>query len=130
MSLARVTTIEVSAATPTWQQVYPVTGMPDGGTLYIGFQCQNMPTDGFVAFSVPGPDQADSVNIPKTPITSPSMMITVQVTWPTNYATNATLDYWQGATAPPVGASISPVIFVPAGDGQMVMVSKTTYQFK
>lgn len=131
MSEARVMTVELSAgASPTWQTSYEVVAPPEASTLIIGLQCSNMPTGGFVAMSVPGPDAQNSINIPKTPITSPNMVLASQVTWPANYTTEATLSYWQGATAPQAGASISPVIWMPAGPDQMVVVGKTTYQFK
>lgn len=124
-----IKTVAVSASQPTWQQVTPITGMPDGGQLMIGFQCTNMPTDGFVALSVPGPDAADSVNIPKMQITYPSMSVFSTVVWPPNYSTQATLSYWAGATAPAAGASITLQLLLPVSPGQYVSAGTTTYRF-
>jgi len=124
-----MTTVDVSASQPTWQQTTPITGMPDGGQILVGFQCANMPTDGFVALSVPGPDPADSVNVPKTPITNPNMAVAVQVTWPPNYSTEATLTYWAGATAPAAGSSITLQLMVPVSPNQMVTAGTITYRF-
>lgn len=120
----------MSNSNPTWQKSFPVVAPPEASTLIVGLQCNNMPTDGFVAMTVPGPDAQNSVNIPKTPITSPNMLLASQVTWPANYSTEATVTYWQGATAPQSGASISPVLWIQTGPDQMMVVGQMTYQFK
>lgn len=129
-ALAWRDTVEVSAAVPTWQQVIPVTGPPEGGSLMLGIQCQNMPTDGYVAFSVPGPDAASTVHMPKTQISYPSMAITFPVTWPPNFATEATITYWMGATPPPAGASISPQVLVPVSGDRYLAIGGTTLRFR
>jgi len=106
-------TIDVSSNTPTWQQIAPIAGAAAGGTFYIGIQCSNMPTDSYFAFDVPGPDSANTIHVPKTQITNPNTNLTIPVTWPANFSSSISLSYWQGATTPPVGASLQPVIIVP-----------------
>jgi hypothetical protein len=105
---------------PTWQQSFPVEGPPDGGTISAGIQCTNIPTDGYVAVTMPGPDQANSLDIPRTPIPNPNWQIFQQLQWPANFSTEMTITYWQGATAPPAGASINPVLMVPVADSVRV----------
>jgi hypothetical protein len=97
---------------PTWQQTYPVTGPSDGQTFSAGIQCSNMPTDGFVAVTMPGPDPASSLNIPRTRIANPNWQIAQRLQWPDDFSSEMTISYWQGNTPPPGGASIEPVVMV------------------
>lgn len=106
-------TIDVSVDNPTWQQIAPIAGAPAGGTFNIGIQCSNMPTDGYFAFDVPGPDAANSIHVPKTPITNPNTGLTIPVTWPPNFSSSISVSYWMGATKPPYGATLQPIIIVP-----------------
>jgi len=97
---------------PTWQQTFPITGPDAPGLVYAGVQCANMPTDGYVAFSVADPEGG---SIRKTQIASPNMQIILPLDWPAGHQTEMTIAYWQGQTEPPEGASISPVLNMPSG---------------
>lgn len=117
MGMRNVT--EVPSGAGTWTQTVPLQGPPDGGTFQVGVQCREMPTDGFIAFSVQGPphDPAGTVVIPKRPITSPNMMFTAPVSWSEpNYQSSIVITYTQGATPPPAGASISAVVLISSPD--------------
>lgn len=96
----------------SWQ--VPVTGPTPAQAFMIGVQCVNIPTDGQVAFSVASPQPPiPAVNVPRTPITSPQMMLSVQIDdWPAGAQSTVTVDYWPGATPPPAGSSIQVVMFV------------------
>ena len=105
-------TQDITQNLPTQQWSLAVTGPQNPGQVWIGIQCNNMPTDGFVSYNVPGllppPSQ-------KIPISFPNMNSSQPVTWPgSSFATSLNITYWQGATVPPAGASITPVVFLPA----------------
>lgn len=106
-------TIDVSSLGATWQKTVPVTAPPDGGQVLVGVACNNMPTDGCFAASMQGPDPANSLNLPKTPITTPNTNLTVPVTLPPNFKTTMVITYWQGNTVPPYMANITPVLQLP-----------------
>lgn len=106
-------TVDVSRNTPTFQYTTNIAGAPNGGQFNVGVQLTSMPTDGYFAFSVPGPDAQDSVVIPKTAIPNPNYAPTVTVNWPKGYQSSITISYWQGATTPPVGSTITPIITIP-----------------
>ena len=72
-----------------------------------------MPTDGYVQYQIPG--QAGSgADSGKVPISNPNMMNTVPLTWDPNGVSSITISYWQGATNPPLGAIIAPVVIYPS----------------
>jgi hypothetical protein len=107
-------TVDVSQAGPSWQQTVTVTGPTGGGQFKIGIACDNMPTDGYFAYSVPGSGGVPTVNFPKTLIWDPDAAPTTTVTWPAEFATSITISWWQGAIVPPKGAAISPVVILPS----------------
>jgi hypothetical protein len=81
---------------------------------YVGLQCTKMPTDGFVAMSL----EPGNVTIQKTPITSPNLSLLVPFAMPANYQGQMTIQYWAGPTAPPLGASATPLVeILPAAGG-------------
>jgi hypothetical protein len=94
----------------TWQQTVPLTGPPQAGAAYVGVACNNMPTDGFFAYTVMGPTGVNAINVPKTPITAPNQHVTNPMVFPANFSTQVIITYWQGPTTPPAGASITPVL--------------------
>jgi len=99
---------------PTWSDRIPITGPPEGGELYIGIQLHEMPTDGYIAFSAPGPDPQNSVDYPKSRIANPNGSIFQSVVWPPNFPSVLTIEWWQGATVPPPGSWIEPLVLYPA----------------
>lgn len=105
----------VGAATPgytlSWNQSLSP-GNDDGGTVYVGVQLQNIPIDGTISFSVPGPDQADTLVIQNMRVPDPNAYVVWKVTYPANYVTNMALTYVQGATPPPGGANILPFVML------------------
>jgi hypothetical protein len=107
--------IDVSSRGATWQHTIPFTGGSQAGEFVVGIQCSNMPTDGYVAAYMPGPDVENTLNLPKTPITTPNMQLAAELSLPADYQSIMIITYWQGATTPPVRASITPFLGVAAG---------------
>ncbi|MFY0255952.1 hypothetical protein ACDQ55_18580 [Chitinophaga sp. 30R24] len=103
-------TIEVDATPATIENYATINGAEYGGLLNVGVQCQNLPTDGFIEFTVPGPDEANTVVFPKTPIATPNYAPTVQVRWPASFNSSITFKYYKGKTDPPDGANIFPLV--------------------
>jgi hypothetical protein len=97
---------------PTWQQTFPVTGPPAGGTLAAGIRCSNMPTDGSVSATMAGPDAANSLDIPRSPIPNPNWQVTQRLEWPADFSSEMTISYWEGETAPPAGSSVGPILMI------------------
>ncbi|ADB50987.1 hypothetical protein [Conexibacter woesei] len=107
---------------PNWEQTIPVAGPPDTLRFGIGVQMRNMPTDGWFAFNVPGYDAESTIIFPpppnaRSPVYRPDLAVLVMVTWRAGFVSSMTMRWWQGATAPPPDATITPVIAVPAADG-------------
>jgi len=114
-------TIDVSTLGQTWTQVIPVTGPDEGGTVNVGIQCVNMPTDGFVSATMTGPNPANSLNLPKSPIKVTNMNLFVPITLPPSFKSNMVITYWQGATPPPYQATIAPLLQLPASTMEGVL---------
>jgi hypothetical protein len=95
----------------TWTQNMQLTGPPVGGLFKAGLQFTNMPTDASFAISIVGPTPAGSVNVPKTPITTPNQTYLVPVDWTgyNNYQTNILVTYYAGQTPLQQGANIQTV---------------------
>jgi hypothetical protein len=108
-------TIDVTSLGATWQQTIPVTGPDQAGQVMVGVACSNMPTDGYVAAYMQGPDVQNTLNLPKSPITTPNMQLTVTLNLPASYKTNMIITYWQGSTTPPYLANIAPFLGLPSG---------------
>lgn len=102
---------------PTFQQVVPIENAPEGGQINIGIQCKNM-TSGYFSFTVPGPDQDNTIIVPQTQITNPSTQLTIPVTWPAGWpGTSITINYYadpQVKVPPPPGATISSLTIIPS----------------
>lgn len=106
----------------TWERTIPVSGPTAASELGLGVQTHGMPTDGFFAFAVPGYDAESSVVFPappndRSPIYKPDVAVLVMVSWRGGFETSMTIRWWQGATEPPPGASIVPVLAYPAPEG-------------
>jgi hypothetical protein len=105
----------ISGDNPTYTKEQPITGPAEGGILAIGLQCVNMPTDGYISFSVPGPDAANTIVFPKTPILTPNYRPDFEVQWPPDFNSEITYSYYEGATPPPAGAGIEVVVNIITG---------------
>jgi hypothetical protein len=103
-------TIEVDATQPTIQNSSPIIGPTSGGVMNIGVQCQNLPTDGYISFSVPGPDSANTIIFPRTKIISPNYAPTFQVSYPPGFNTSLQFIYEQGPSGTPDGANLLPIV--------------------
>lgn len=103
-------TIEVDGTQPTIQDTAAIIGPPDGGILNIGVQCDKLPTDGTISFTVPGPDPENSINFIDRPIISENYAPTLKVQWPANFNSTLTFTYKKGKTDPPDGANIIPLV--------------------
>lgn len=106
-------TTEVDATVPTIQGTAPITGPSTGGVLSIGLQCQNLPTDGFIEFYVPGPDAENTITFPKAKILSSNYGPSFQVYYPAmtgGFQTQMAWKYYQGATPAPAGSNVVPFI--------------------
>jgi hypothetical protein len=111
-------TVAVPERVPTSQYVTPISGPPDTGNLSVGIQWQDLPLDGQIAFSVPGPDAAGTVVQPQTPIPTPTGVLLFPVAWPPGFQTSMTVSFWQGSTPLPSGATITPVSTAVDPDGK------------
>lgn len=104
-------TIEVDGTQPTIENTCPIIGAQHSGKLNIGVQLDGLPDDGYIEFSVAGPDKENTIDFKKTNIGScGKLAITVQVTWPSNFNSSLIFKYWKGATTPPAGSNIIPII--------------------
>lgn len=106
-------TTEVDATVPTIQGVASIIGPSAGGVLSIGLQCDKLPTDGYIEFSVPGPDADNTIIFPKTKIVASNYAPTFQVTYPSvpgGFVTQMNWTYYQGATPAPAGSNVIPFV--------------------
>jgi hypothetical protein len=110
-------TIDVSGRGATWSETTAIAGAEEGGEFQAGLKFKDMPTDGYISFSVPGYDGESSVVFPDPPdqwfrIPKSNGSILVTLNWRAGFSSSITLRYWQGPTAPPKGANITPIIGV------------------
>lgn len=108
----------MTQASPSWSQTFPVVGPSTSEPFLIGITCSNMPTDGEVGFTVAQPAPMPPIDVPLQPIVNPNMTISVRTQWPPNGQGSITIDYLQGPTPPPPGASITPVVLVLASGAE------------
>lgn len=109
-----------------WAQTIPVVGPGEPARLGIGVRMREIPTDGSFAFAVPGYDAASTVIFPaepvqRSPVYKPDLSVLVMVEWRGGFETSITIRWWQGATPPPAGASIAPLIAFPYEGGEQIM---------
>jgi hypothetical protein len=98
---------------PYWQKSDLIVGPPNGGVLSIGFMCRNMPTDGKLRLTVPGPNEDNSFDTGVISIKKPDMCQVYLLMWPPGFSSKAILNLWKGATTPPQGAEINIVVAYP-----------------
>ena len=106
-------TVEVDATQPTMQGSAPVQGPSAGGVLNLGLQCQGLPKDGFIEFSVPGPDDDNTIIFPKSPIIRSNYAPSFQVEYPAKpggFLTQMFWRYYQGPTPAPGGSNVVPFV--------------------
>lgn len=103
-------TVEVDAAVPTTQNYANIEGPANGGIITIGVQCDNLPTDGYIEFSVPGPDEKNTIIFQKAPILYPNYAPSLKVTYPPGFKTQMTFTYYQGKNPAPDGSNLVPMV--------------------
>ncbi|HET9532456.1 MAG TPA: hypothetical protein VFQ92_19010 [Blastocatellia bacterium] len=89
---------------------YPLTATSAATQQYVGIQFENIPTDGTVSISIPGPDAADTIVNTSMHIPDPNAVVVWHVSYPANFENSIVLNYWQGSTAPPAGANITTIV--------------------
>lgn len=118
LTLDAITTFVATQPQLSWVQVTntPPSPQPSFATQYgvaaatagrylVGLQFTNLPVDGSVTVSIPGPDAADTLVIPSFHPPSPNAVAAWAVTYPAGFQTSAAVSYWAGATTPPTGAN-------------------------
>lgn len=106
-------TTEVDATVPTIQGVAPISGPSAGGIMSVGLQCKDLPTDGYISFSVPGPDEENTIIFEKSRILKSNYGPTFQVEYPAmpgGFQTQMSWAYYQGPTPAPEGSNVIPFI--------------------
>ena len=91
--------ISGSASQTTATSVQTATASPAGGKYYVGMELANLPTDGKLTLSIPGPNAANTVVAAFAP-PAPDAVVVWPVTWPANFTTAVVMTYTQGATTP------------------------------
>jgi hypothetical protein len=74
-------------------------------SLYVGVQLTDIPTDGTLSLSVPGPDASSTIVVQSMRVPDPRAYVAWPVTYPDDFRTSAVLTYTAGAQ-PPGQASI------------------------
>ncbi|HKO19666.1 MAG TPA: hypothetical protein VJU82_12345 [Acidobacteriaceae bacterium] len=97
---------------PTFTYQYPNPAAPiaTAGKYMVGVQFVNIPIDGTVTVSIPGPDAANTVVVPAFHPPSPNAAVVWTATYPANFSLSAAVSYWQGNNAPPQGANVTFVL--------------------
>jgi hypothetical protein len=104
----------VPATTPTMSYEYPLPAPSVATKQYVGIQFQNIPTDGTVSISIPGPDAADTIVNASLNIPDPNAVVVWPVSYPANFRNSIILTYWQTQThKAPGGANILSIILKP-----------------
>jgi len=86
---------------PTMSYEYPLPTPAAATQQYVGIQFQNIPADGTVSISIPGPDAANTIVNASMHIPDPNAVVVWPVSYPANFQNSILLNYWQGSTAPP-----------------------------
>lgn len=113
-------------AEPTIQTNTLVEAFPEAVKVFVCVQCQHMPTDGFIALTVPGPNGVPLVAIPKTAIHLPNMSLRVLVEWPAGFDTSLIVDFWRGSMPPPPPAVVYPYLIWPMGTADVAATPTET----
>jgi len=69
-----------------------------GGNFQVGVAFSGFPTDASAAIYVPGPNAANTINIPPTNLLYNNMQIAGDVTYPDNFSSTMTIRIYQGQT--------------------------------
>jgi hypothetical protein len=80
------------------------------GPYYVGVQLQNIPTDGKLSISVPGPDAASTVVMPSVSVPATGAAVVWPVTYPANFGTSAVVTYTAGSTPLPPNHSVTALL--------------------
>ncbi|KYF77254.1 hypothetical protein BE20_39910 [Sorangium cellulosum] len=102
-----LSTTASSPARPTASDVASITTPAAAHSYYVGVQLTNIPTDGELSVSIPGPDGANTVVATSMSIPASGALIAWPVQYPASFQTSVVWSYWQGATAPSGSFGIS-----------------------
>lgn len=91
------------SCTAAWQ--LPVS---QTGSLYAGVQLSNLPIGGTLAFSLPGPDAANTL-VKSFAVPEPNAAVVWPVVYPAGFASSIVVTYTQGSGQPPGPPDIKPV---------------------
>jgi hypothetical protein len=100
----------VPAAAPTMSFEYPLPTHSTATQQYVGIQLKNIPADGTVSISIPGPDAADTIINASMRVPDPNAAVVWAVSYPANFQNSLILNYWKGNTLPPGGANITLIV--------------------
>jgi hypothetical protein len=100
--------IELDSNQSVLQGSVSVDGPTNGGVINLGLQFNNMPTDAYFEFNVPGPDANNTIIFPKTQIYSPNFAPSLQVAYPPGFKTALSFTIYVGATTPAANATVTP----------------------
>jgi len=98
-----VAVVATTAPQPTMTSETAIAGGTGINKYYVGIQCSNVPIDGTVSLSIPGPDAADTIVVTSMKVPDPNAFVGWPVTYPDHFQTSAVLSYTAGAT--PVGSA-------------------------
>ena len=99
----------------TWSQTTNITGPATPSQFWVGVQCYNMPTDGLLGYSIPGPTPSiPAINQDLTKIQTPNWYTAAMINnWPGNAQSSITVNFQQGATTPQQGAYVAVQLMIP-----------------
>jgi len=100
--------------TPTMTSQSPLSAGTGAGTAYAGIQLANIPVDGTVSLSVPGPDAANTIVVTGMKVPDPNAFVSWPVTYPDHFQTSAVITYTKGTTPPSNGSIVATLVPRPA----------------
>lgn len=101
-----INTLPDPKPTFTAQYPQPPTAVTTAGRYLVGLQFVNIPIDGSVTLSIPGPDAANTIVVPSFHPSTPNAAVVWTATYPAGFPLSAVVSYWQGSTAAPTGATV------------------------
>lgn len=78
--------------------------------LYVGVQLTDIPTDGTLSLSVPGPDAGNTIVVHSMRVPDPRAYVAWPVTYPDDFRTSAVMTYTAGPTVPGQAGIVATVV--------------------
>jgi hypothetical protein len=94
---------------PSWESATPLTELP-AGPLYVGLQCQKMPINSCIGFSVVDREGTTLCHVPKTRILHSDMTLIHPIEWHLQMSAMLQMRVWFGAASPSPYASVAPLL--------------------